>query len=113
MSYERKTSRPNWVYDLRQLRRMAEEAARTSTHAAAVKFGCNWNTIRAACERTGIAARRRKSNAKAKAQAIKMRRAGATYAAIGEAVGYHSQSVHNWCRDAGIDVDCRVKEGAK
>ena len=98
---------------MRQLRRMAEEAALTSTHAAAVKFGCNWNTIRAACERTGIAARRRKSNAKAKVTAIKMRRAGATYAAIGEAVGCHSQSVHNWCRDAGIDVDCRVKEGAK
>jgi hypothetical protein len=48
-----------------------------------------------------------------KATALRMRRAGATYAAIGEAVGYHSQSIHNWCRDAGIDVDCRVKEAAK
>lgn len=109
MSYVRKTTRKEYRYGLETLRAMANCAAETSLHAASVEFGCNWNTIRRACDITGIAPKRRPSNALAKARALRLRAEGKTYTAIAHAVGYNRQSVHNWCSDAGVLVDCRRK----
>jgi hypothetical protein len=107
MSYERKTTRPNWEYTIKELRAMASLAAISSVHHACVTFNVQSATVNRACALTGIEPRRRPSNMHAKAKALILRAKGKTYAEIGRVVGYNQQSIHLWCRDAGIHVDCR------
>jgi transposase-like protein len=109
MSYQRKTTRPNWQYTLPELQAMAKLAAATSLWHAAEALGASWATVRKACRLTGLEPRRRPCNAIAKAKALRLRAKGQTYAQIGRVVGYNQQSVFNWCRDAELAVDCRRK----
>jgi hypothetical protein len=115
--YVRKTDhRAKWAYSPEQLRRMAIMAAETSIHQAAVKLGVQWATVRKACDVADVKpGRARPCPAKAKARAIQLRRQKQlSYGVIARKVGYSAQLVGNWCRDAGIDLDCRyVGEGIR